>query len=82
MNEPEIRWLYPSMTVRKSHAFMPFAQEGRDDVERGIQSLCRNYGRGLSDPGWTTPGGGFPGDACHRCSDRAWDRISKARRES
>jgi hypothetical protein len=80
MKDPEIRWLYPTSTVRKSHAFMPFAQDGKDDVELGIQSLCRHYGRGRSDQGWTTPGGDFPGDACNTCADRAWNRISDARR--
>lgn len=73
-----IRWLYPTSTARKAHAFLgahPVRDSSiGDDVEQGIQSLCRKYGRFASDHGWQTADGSAPKDACADCARRAASR--------
>lgn len=71
----DIYWLYPTTTARKAHAFIG-AREVRDpslgdDVQQGRQSLCRKYGRYLSDVGWRMADGSAPGDACVACVRKA-----------
>lgn len=70
----EIRWLYPTATARKAHAFIggrPVRDHSLgDDVEQGFQSLCRKYGRYVGDHGWQQPDGSAPKDACAECLRR------------
>lgn len=70
----KIVWLYPTMSARSSHAFIGegfnLEVEG-DDVAKGKQSLCRQYGRMRGDHGWNPVHGGFPADACRQCARKA-----------